>query len=272
MTLPTNSVLNIVAGGGDGLNGLTLTNYGTVNWTNTQLYGINDTNAQIYNYGLWNAQSDNSFAGGFNGGTTLFDNFGTFLKSGNTGSSTLDANVVFNNPGTVSVQNGTLGIQGSYSLANGTLNFGINSLTSYGAVSFPGSAALTGTLSANFNNGYMPATGSQFQVVSSIGRSGTFSSVNVPAGVSALYFNNSVVLDVTGLVPVEIINTHLAGSNLLFQFNTVSGQSYTIQWNDDLATNNWAFYTNFIGSGAVFQFQTPVMASPPQKFFRVLQP
>ena len=35
MTLATNSVLNIVAGGGDGFNGLVLTNYGTVNWTNT---------------------------------------------------------------------------------------------------------------------------------------------------------------------------------------------------------------------------------------------
>jgi hypothetical protein len=52
----------------------------------------------------------------------------------------------------------------------------------------------------------------------------------------------------------------------------VSGQSYTIQWNDDLATNNWAFYTNFIGSGAVFQFQIPVMAIPPQNFFRVREP
>src|ERR1035438_5725736 len=63
MTLANSSVLNIVAGGGDGFDGLTLTNYGTVNWTNTTLYGISDTNAQIYNYGLWNAQSDNSFAG-----------------------------------------------------------------------------------------------------------------------------------------------------------------------------------------------------------------
>src|ERR1019366_1961283 len=51
MTLANNSVLNIVAGGGDAFDGLTLTNYGTVNWTNTTLYGISDTNAQIYNYG-----------------------------------------------------------------------------------------------------------------------------------------------------------------------------------------------------------------------------
>ena len=111
-TIPTNSVLNIVAGGGDGFNGLVLTNYGTVNWTNTPLYGISGRNAQIYNYGLWNAQSDNTFTGAYNGGPpTLFDNFGTFLKSGNTGVTTLDSGVVFNNTGTVNVQSGTLDIR-----------------------------------------------------------------------------------------------------------------------------------------------------------------
>src|ERR1035438_2693241 len=88
MTLATNSVLNIVFGGGSGeFNGLVLTNYGTVNWTNTPLYGMGGNNAQIYNYGLWNAQSDNIFQGGYQGGKTLFDNFGTFRKSGNTGRS-----------------------------------------------------------------------------------------------------------------------------------------------------------------------------------------
>src|ERR1019366_9538797 len=100
-TLTSNSVLNIVSGGGDGFDGLVLTNYGTVNWTNTTLYGVSGNNAQIYNYGLWNAQSDNTFVGGYNGGTTLFDNFGTFLKSaGSVSSATiLDGNVVFNNTG-----------------------------------------------------------------------------------------------------------------------------------------------------------------------------
>ena len=87
-----------------------MTNYGTVTWTNTPLYGFYGNNAQIYNYGLWNAQSDNSFIGGYNSGTTLFDNFGTFLKSGNTGVTTLDSAVVFNNTGTVNVQSGTLDI------------------------------------------------------------------------------------------------------------------------------------------------------------------
>ena len=38
LTVATNSVLNIVSGGGDSMDGLVLTNYGTVNWTNTTIY------------------------------------------------------------------------------------------------------------------------------------------------------------------------------------------------------------------------------------------
>src|ERR1017187_2940304 len=166
MTLASTSVLNIVAGGGDGFNGLVLTNYGTVNWTNTTLYGILGQNAQIYNYGLWNAQSDNTFQGAYNGGTpTLFDNFGTFLKSGHTGVTTLDSGVVFNNTGTASVQSGTLDIGGgtssggnfttasggivnfistAYDFTNSTTFTGVGSFVTSGAT-FGG--AIVGTLS-----------------------------------------------------------------------------------------------------------------------------
>ena len=63
LTLASNSVLNIVAGGGNGFYGLVLTNYGTVNWSNTNIYSHGPNNAQIYNYGLWNAQSDKCLGG-----------------------------------------------------------------------------------------------------------------------------------------------------------------------------------------------------------------
>jgi hypothetical protein len=119
LTLATNSILDIVNGGGNSMNGLVLTNYGTVNWTNSTIYSRTPGNALIYNYGLWNAQSDNTFQGGTGGGSTLFDNFGTFLKSGNTGTTVLDGNVVFNNTGTVNVESGTLGLDGGGTCSGG---------------------------------------------------------------------------------------------------------------------------------------------------------
>ena len=99
----------------------------------------------IYNYGLWNAQSDQSLGDDF-GGASIFNNFGTFRKNGTTGGSSLFQNgVIFNNPGTLDVQTGNVNLQGNYNLTNGTVNFGINSMTNFGVISFPASAVLAGT-------------------------------------------------------------------------------------------------------------------------------
>jgi hypothetical protein len=239
-------------------------------WASGTLRGGQTT---VYNNGLWDAQSDQTMNDSLSGSPFLFDNLGTFRKSGTGGgSSQLQNGVTFNNPGTLAVQTGVVSLLGTYNLASGTLDFTLNSVTNFGQLDLASSVALGGSLNVNLAGNFVPATGSQFQVVSSTGRSGTFNSVDVPAGISVTYSNNGVFLDVTGLIPVQIINTKLVGTNLLFQFPTVSGQSYTIQWNDDLATNNWAFYTNITGDGSVFQFQTPVMAIPPQNFFRVREP
>ncbi len=200
MTLASNSVFNIAFGSGSGeFNGLVLTNYGTVNWTNTSLYGMNKKNAQIYNYGLWNAQSDNIFEGGYNGGTTLFDNFGTFLKSGNAGATVLDGSVVFNNAGILDAESGNIRLQGTYDLANGTLTFGINSLSNYGTIYLGGAAALAGSVNLNFNNGFFPALGSQFNLLSGASLTGTLNSAPLPFGLSLVYSKTGVTLVWSGL-------------------------------------------------------------------------
>jgi hypothetical protein len=111
---------------------------------------------------------------------SLISNQGTFRKSGGTGVTSLSA--AFNNPGTLDVQTGTVSLNGNYSLTNGTLNVGINSLTNFGCIGFPGNAALSGTLSANFNNGYLPALGDSFAVVTYDSETGTFSNFGLPPG------------------------------------------------------------------------------------------
>ena len=143
MTLATNTVMNIVAGNDD-FTGLVLTNYGTVNWTNATLLGASGLNATIYNYGLWNAQSDNTFSGGYNGGTSLFDNFGMFRKSGNAGTTTLDGAFVFNNAGTVDVQTGTLSINTGTSSSGGSANTDSNAQLNYNNYTFASNTTFTG--------------------------------------------------------------------------------------------------------------------------------
>ena len=161
LTVASNSFFNIGLGGANGaFYGLTLTNYGTVTWTNTPLYGDNGQNAQIYNYGLWNAQSDNTFVGGNNGGTSLFDNFGTFLKSGNTGTTILDSGVVFNNTGTVQADSGTVSFGNAFiQNAGQTVLNGGNFTFSQVAQLLGGTLTGTGTITGSVSNNAAIGTG-----------------------------------------------------------------------------------------------------------------
>jgi hypothetical protein len=206
LTLASNGILNISNYQGLAFNGLILTNYGTVNWTNTPLYGFYGNNAQIYNYGLWNAQSDDTFIGAYQGNTTLFDNFGTFRKSGNAGVTTLDAGVVFNNSGVLDAQSGTLSL-GTYDLTGGTMNFGIGSLSNSAQIALAGNpATLDGALTAHFNNNFVPVLGNQFQILSCASLSGTFTSASAPGGVVVVYTNNGAFLLVTNPVVGPLVN------------------------------------------------------------------
>jgi len=76
---------------------------------------------------------------------------------------------------------GVISLQGGYSLTNGILNFGINNLTNYGQISLLGAAGLTGTVSANLNNGYQPISGNSFTNLFYGSFTGLFTNTNLPS-------------------------------------------------------------------------------------------
>jgi hypothetical protein len=269
VTVGSNSVLSINATTyNKNFTGCLFTNYGTVNWSADELYAGGGT--VINNYGLWNAQDNQTFGGA----GAVFNNYGTFRKSGGAGGypGTLFAGGTFFNQagGIIDVQTADLTFQGTYSLTNGTLSFGINSLTDNGVL-LVGGATIGGSLRANVNGNFAPAIGDQWGVLGASSLTGTFSSVSLPTGFALSYTNNSVVLTVVSAVPVQILAPQLAGTNLSFQFPTASGQSYTVQQNTNLATTNWTFYTNLTGSGSVMQIFAPA-TNKVQNFFRVTEP
>jgi len=165
VTVATNSTLIVAGGTGNNLdlNGVVVTNSGTVRWSSGRLRGGNGTT--INNLGVWNAQSDDVLTNAFGGIATVFNNPGTFTKTAGTNNGTgsrIQSGVTFNNSGRLDCQAGVINLLGAYSLANGTLNFGINSLTNYGEIDLAGAAPLVGTISANLNNGYIPIAGNSF--------------------------------------------------------------------------------------------------------------
>ena len=193
-----------------------LTNYGAVVWAGTIDASANSSTHAgggiIYNAGVWNAVADLSMGVYSGGGTNYFINTGTLEKTAGIGASTIGWTI--ENSGTLGSQTNTLSLTGNYDLAGGTLNSGINGPGNYGIVHLSGSpAALAGTLSANLNNGYVPATGSTFDVLTYSSESGVFTNFLAPFAVAMQTNYGATKLTLTVLNVRPVLNT-IADQNL----------------------------------------------------------
>jgi len=191
LSVTTNGALNVIPANGSFLDMLgVVTNNGSITVTNGGIrcivyYGYGGGNGLLVNAasGLLDLQS-NSFINYYNDntgvGTPAIVNYGTLRKS--SGSDTSPINPPLSNFGTLDVQCGTLSLAGAYDLTGGTLNFGLTSLTNFGTISLSGSpAGLTGTLSVNVNQGYVPIRGDAFALLTYGSLGGSFAIFNLPA-------------------------------------------------------------------------------------------
>ncbi len=131
--------------------------------------------------GLIDFQADvplDAYNDGTGVGTPTVVNQGTVRKSAGTGTS--GVNPRFFNSGTLDAQSGTLSLNGTYDLTGGRLNFGLSSLLNFGQINLSGAASLTGTVSANLNNGYQPIGGNSFAVLTYGSQTGLFNNTNLP--------------------------------------------------------------------------------------------
>jgi hypothetical protein len=201
-----------------------------------------------------------------------FYNDGLVRKEGGTNITVISP--TFNNQGgSIEVDMGTLSLSGPVDQGGGTMTFRLNGLApgQAGQLVDSSSVALGGALRVSIADTFAPPIGSQFQLVSCSSCSGTFSAVNVPAGTTITYSSTGVFLVVTSAVPVHIFSPQIVGTNFLFKVPTTSGQSYTVQKADDLNPPNWTFYSNFTGSGGLYQFVTPA-TNVARRFFRIREP
>ena len=158
-----------------------------------------------------------------------------------------------------------------------TISLGGPNAYQCGQLAVDGPVALSGPLNVILANGYVPVVGDQFQILSCTSFTGTFSSTNVPAGMTVRYLPNNlglteyVYLVVTGTVPAQLQSPGLTNGNFTFSFGTANDQGYTVQQNTNLATTDWTFYTNITGNGSIYQFFAPV-TNIPRRFFRVGSP
>ncbi len=226
-----------------------LTNAGTINWSGSTVTIYN--NAAQYtgiinnlSGGLFGFQSDQSLStAGY--GFESFNNSGTVRKTAGLGASIIG--VSFVNTGTLDAQSGKIQISGPYAQTGGTMNFGITSPAYYGQIAFPTSAPLTGSVSVNFNSGYIPSAGDSFPLVTYGTRTGAFTTLALPAqeqwqtNYSASTFTLSILSVSGGGLPVTITPVSLVSGKFTMQVNGGVGPSYILQ-----ASTNFTTWTNLI--------------------------
>src|SRR5207245_3992714 len=100
----TLTISNTVTLGGSGTSGA-LTNFGTVVWPGSTLYGYNSS--AIHNAGVWQAVADNNNLSS-QSGTNIFVNAGLFQKTQGNGSTIIGW--PFSTTGTTEVRSGTLSL------------------------------------------------------------------------------------------------------------------------------------------------------------------
>jgi len=149
VTIPANSTLNVTGVSYNDMAGCIVTNYGTITWVNGTIRGGPGT--AIYNYGLWDAQSDEQMRNDYGGNGTIFNNFGTFRKSGGSGefssATLLTSGVVYNQlAGVLEVQNSTNGLEVAFQ-GGGSFTGGFITTNQFGlTVLSQGNFTLNGTV------------------------------------------------------------------------------------------------------------------------------
>ncbi len=108
---------------------------------------------------------------------------------------TIDGNLV--NSGTVDPDGpdaiGTITVNGSYTQNSaGTLEMEIASAKSFDLLKVSKSAALAGTIDVSLLNGYVPPSGTDFQLITVASSSGEFGTANLPSGMSIVYASKDV--------------------------------------------------------------------------------
>jgi uncharacterized repeat protein (TIGR01451 family) len=186
LSINSGGTLNITGSGTRFIDGGTLNNSGTVNWSG-------GNNLSIYNSGIINNQ-----AGGLFSVTNdqlvyshccsagqAFSNAGIFRKTTAPGTTTFSGIGFANNNGTIKAHSGVIAFNSGFSSSGSPVyDFGIGSATTFGRLSFANAVTLTGALIAAPVNSYVPPGGQQYQIITFPSGSATFAPKTLTFGSS----------------------------------------------------------------------------------------
>jgi hypothetical protein len=245
--IPAGARLNAAVPSAVSLTGRTLENGGTLLWTGAGNFGMN-SGAVITNRAgaLFHVQNAASFVG-FSG--SRIDNAGTFRKSSNTEPTTLTSGVGFNNYNTVEIMGGILAANGGYTSSSGALLHcalgGTAPGTGHGQLQVAGTVNLNGSLGVELINGFVPAEGHPFTVLTAGTRNGMFARFLFPSNAVTMQMSNTATAVIVRASEVLVVPQpaflppELFGTDIRLTWAALSNRTYRLEFSPNLDPSNW---------------------------------
>ena len=167
----------------------------------------------------------------------------------------------------------TLSVGGHYTQSStAALDMGVGgrSTDQFDQLNVTGKAILNGLLLVHLFNGFPPASSDTFQILSYGSRSGSFSPLALPGGMSLAYTTTAANLGVIGPVWTQpmLLDPGISSGKMVFGVWTASGTNYILYRTDSLKPANWITITNFTGDGNLWSFSLS-RGSVSNRFYRV---
>jgi hypothetical protein len=173
---------------------------------------------------------------------------------------------------------GTLTVQGSYTQDSlGALNMVLGGVAAaqYSRLSISGAAVLAGSLDVALTNGFTPAIGDVFGVMSAGGGfSGAFSALvgsHQSNGVTLAPEVNGDIFDLVAANALLLSARSDIGNQFSFTYFSTQGLTNIVEYTTSLSPAHWLVLTNFIGDGTLKTFVDP-SATNTARFYRLFFP
>lgn len=258
----------------------TLENAGSIEWTGPGLIGL--LNGVITNRPGALFQTPDAGRIAYSGGSSRFDNAGTFRKAGPSGTLAIDAGMPFINTGTVDLRGGLLSANGGFvSSGSSVLRLGVGGVVpgkGHAQLQLTRPVQLAGALEIDILPGYAPAVRDAWVVVNASSRTGTFEKLLYPSQSVTLEISNTpnsvvvLVKEVVSTVPSpEFLPTSLSGEDLLLTWTSKSNLTYRLEFVADLSQPPPASWIpipgDVLATGPTASKLDPLTAS--NRFYRV---
>jgi hypothetical protein len=131
-------------------------------------------------------------------------------------------------------------------------------------------------LGVNFTNGYVPAAGDAFPLVTYGSETGIFTALNLTPLSPGLmwqtnYGSTTFSLIVTSAPPTVLsAGTSLAGGAFALTWNAIVGATYQLQYTTNLAPANWLDLDDPVIATNSTMTASDIIGLNPQRFYRLL--